>query len=129
MKSGVSTASLFDTTYRSVAPLSHLCLNSHLLTILSRFQNLECGFLHDTARQFECHHLLQLDRLKAEVDYMKQAILTQPNHVIVFAHNDLNHSNILILEDEDDAARFEMKFVDFDFSRYFYRGELLLLFW
>ena len=45
---------------------------------------------------------------------------------MVFAHNDFNHSNILIIEnedeEEDDESKFDIKFVDFDFSKYFYRG-------
>ena len=91
-------------------------------------QNLECGFMRDCLEQFECENLLQLDKFKQEIDYVRNSILTQEDHVIVFSHGDLNHSNILVMEDESEEeeegeSRFDLKFVDFDFSRYFYRGE------
>lgn len=56
--------------------------------------------------------------LKTEIDYVLNKItISDQNSTIVFTHGDFNHLNLLV-----DSQSSDVKFIDFDYSNYSYRG-------
>lgn len=67
-----------------------------------------------------CFNLLQgKNFIQKEIQMVRDNILAmEPN--IVFCHQDMNHSNILLLNDSTNELN--IKFIDFDYSGYNYRA-------
>ena len=64
-------------------------------------------------------HLLS-HNIRAEANYVRDAVLADPNPVLVFCHRDFNHPNILLQLSGPQQG--EIRLIDFDYSCYFYRG-------
>lgn len=80
------------------------------------------GVLRGHLERLGLPHLLATN-LQAEADFVHAAIRAadQADPVIVFSHNDFNHLNLLVATDPA-TSQPTVRFIDFDFSTYFYRG-------
>lgn len=78
------------------------------------------GEFQPLLKKNNCHNLLQgKSFIQKEIQYLKNNILAMdPN--IVFCHQDMNHSNILLLDDSTNGLN--IKFIDFDYAGYNYRA-------
>lgn len=74
--------------------------------------------LSDARRQEVLSGMLSERRWGEELDWLEQH-LRQLNYPIVFCHNDFSQANLLLLTDREE---FDIKCIDFEFSRYNYRG-------
>lgn len=75
------------------------------------------GALKATLQRLGCTTLLEY-YLPDTIDYVRKCFSTLIDDTwpIVFTHGDLSHSNVLITEEQ------ELRFIDFDYSYYTYRG-------
>ena len=108
--------------------------------------SLTSGWMRETLEKFDCRNLTEVKKFKAEVKWLVELVRREhPKLAVVFSHNDFNHSNVLVLEAEAEYSSdssseekdktevkkpppppttdYNIKLVDFDFSRYFYRGK------
>ncbi|KAF7493676.1 Choline kinase alpha [Sarcoptes scabiei] len=74
-----------------------------------------------------CEKILS-HNLERELDWLCEKILSSMrfdenlHKKIVFTHRDLNHDNIFVFENKQTQSFYDIKFIDFDYSGYNYRG-------
>lgn len=81
-------------------------------------ESLESGQLKASLQKHGLKNILEND-LSENVEFVRSSILKDENHQVVFCHCDFNHNNILLIGEEES----DVKFIDFDYSMYFYRGK------
>lgn len=84
-------------------------------------ESLESGQLKASLQKHGLKNILEND-LSENVDFVRNSILRDENHQVVFSHCDFNHNNVLLSGDDEN----DVKFIDFDYSMYFYRGKNLI---
>lgn len=110
---------------------SPMARNTHTETIRQMFtywmsqeliDQLYSGSIKGHLKRLKLPNFLSNSNLKAEADFVHAGIVAADSKaVLVFSHCDFNHLNLLVSENPT-TSQSEVRFIDFDFSTYFYRG-------